>query len=209
MIENKASTQQQIRNLLRKSENGLTTEELCKALQVTTMAVHRPLTVLQSQGLVTSELARRGRGRPTNVYKLTEAADQLFPKNYVRLLLDFLADLSVTEGLGKLQKLFERQSKRFVEDHRREMEGKDLSAKVEAVCGILDQQGYEAEAKPVDGKEFVLKLYNCPISQVAKHYPEACTCEQSNLTELLQAEVTRDHHRLAEQSYCSYIIREK
>ncbi|MBI1746149.1 MAG: HTH domain-containing protein [Acidobacteria bacterium] len=206
MNESKDSTQRQILELLRKSDGGLTTDALCKALQVTTMAVHRQLAILNSQGLVTAQLVRLPRGRPTHVYRLTDAADQFFPKTYAKMLLELLEDLNVTDGFIKLREIFERRSRRFVENHREKLAGKDFPAKVKTVCNILDQYGYEPEVQPVSEMEIHLKLFNCPIAQVAKNFPDTCSCEQSYLTELLEAKVTRDHHLLAEQNYCSYII---
>jgi predicted ArsR family transcriptional regulator len=196
--------------LLRKSEGGVTIEELCKSLHVTPMAVHRPLTLLEDRGLVSSEILRfQKRGRPVRIYKLTEAADELFPKNYENLLLEVLGHLDAREGMSRIKKLFEACFKRSAETSREKMKGKDLRSRVEMLSGILNENNYMTEQKQINKDQFLIKMLNCPIFKVAKEYPQACSCEQHFLSDVLQANVERDHHILNGQNYCSYRIRRK
>ena len=194
--------------LLKKSEAGLTVEDLCKQLSVTPMAVHRPLAGLIDQGVVASELRRQAkRGRPLRVYKLTESADEYFPKNYGRLLMEFLQDLGAHEGSARIRKFFESRFRKSANSAREKLKGKDLASRVQALSQILNQNNYMTESEQIGPNKYVIRLLNCPISQVAKEYPQACSCEQHYLSDLLQAKVQRDHHIVNGQSYCSYIIR--
>ncbi len=200
----------QIVYLLRKSEDGMTVDELCRSLGVTAMAVHRPIAALESQGMVRSEFVRQPkRGRPVRVFKLTESADDMFPKSYGRLLMDFLQELGARDGMRRIRKLFEARFKTDLQSNRNRMKGKNLSARVQILSQILNENDYMTEQERVNKKQFVIKLLNCPISKVAKEYPDACSCEQNFLSELLDAKVTRDHHILNGQNYCSYVIRRK
>jgi predicted ArsR family transcriptional regulator len=174
------------------------------------MAVHRPITALEDQGLVRSELIRQPkRGRPVRLYQLTESADGIFPKSYGRLLLDFLQELGAREGIRRIRDLFETRFRRTLLTQKDRMKGKDLSGRVQTISGILNENNYMAENEKVSNRKFVIKLLNCPISQVAKEYPQACNCEQRFLSELLHARVTRDHHILNGHNYCSYVVRRK
>jgi predicted ArsR family transcriptional regulator len=200
----------QILFLLKRSERGMTVDDLCRALGVTAMAVHRQLKVLKGQGLVDSEAERQGRGRPLHLYRLTEAADHLFPNNYSELLIELLDELRLKEGPGGLKKLLQSQFKRFVSSHRTQTRKKDLPGSVDTVNGILKDNGYMSEAERISAKRYLIKLYNCPVSRVAKEFPYICSCEQCSLTELLKgAKVTRDHHILSGQNYCSYVVEKK
>ena len=194
--------------LLKKSDNGLTVEDLCKQLSVTPMAVHRPLTALLDQGLiVVSEQRNARRGRPVRIYRLSESADEYFPKNYGHLLMEFLQDLGAREGSARIRKFFEHRFKKSASSIREKMKNKDLSARVQALSQILNQNNYMTETEQLAPNKYVIRLLNCPISQVAKEYPQACSCEQNYLADLLEAKVQRDHHIVNGQTYCSYIIR--
>ena len=202
--------QKQILALLRKSDSGLSVEELCSGLKVTAMAVHRPLSALEENGFVVSEPVHDGRrGRPLIVYRLTEAADDLFPKNYGPVLLEFLNELKSKEEINRIRNFFATRFDRIFRNHRSTMKGKDLPARVQAVSGILDQMNYMPDSKEAGRNEYVINLFNCPISKVAKAYPQICRCEQKSLSGLLDADVTRGHHILNGGNHCSYIIRKK
>ena len=198
----------QILYLLKKSETRLTIDDLCKSLHVTPMAVHRPLAALMDQGLVLSELLRQAkRGRPLRVYKLTDNAEEYFPKNYGRLLMEFLEDLGAREGSGRIRKFFEGRFRRSANSNRDKMKGKDLAGRVASLCQILNQSDYMVESEQIGNNRFVIRLLNCPISKVAREYPQACSCEKQYLSDLLHAKVERDHHIINGQTYCSYIVR--
>ena len=198
----------QILYLLKKSETGLTVESLCKSLKVTAMAVHRPLTALMDHGLVFSEQLRQAkRGRPLRVFRLTDSAEEYFPKNYGRLLMDFLEDLGAKEGSARIRKFFHDRFRKSASRSKEKMKGKDLAGRVQTLCTILNQNDYMVESERLGNNKFVIRLLNCPISKVAREYPQACSCEKQYLGDLLQAKVERDHHIINGQNYCSYIIR--
>lgn len=194
--------------LLKKSDTGLTVEELCQSLNVTPMAVHRPLTALVDQGLVFSGPLRKAkRGRPLRVFQLTDSADEYFPKNYGGLLMEFLEDLGAREGSARIRKFFESRFRRSAALNREKMKGKDLSGRIQALCQILNRNDYMVESEQLGPNKYVIRLLNCPMSKVAREYPQTCSCERQYLSDLLQAKVERDHHIVNGQTYCSYIIR--
>ena len=203
-----SDTSRRILYLLKKSEAGLTVEELCRSLNVTPMAVHRPLAGLVDQGLVISALRRQAkRGRPLSVFQVTDSADEYFPKNYGGLLMEFLEDLGAREGSARIRKFFEVRFRRFASLYKERMKGKDLAGRVQALCQILNKNDYMVESEQIGNNKFVIRLLNCPMSKVAREYPQTCSCERQYLSDLLQAKVERDHHIVKGQTYCSYIIR--
>jgi predicted ArsR family transcriptional regulator len=197
---------QRILHCLRKCEQGMSIEQLCDCLQVTPMAVHRPLMSLKELGFVESTLLRaKKRGRPIRIFRLTEHADDLFPKNYGSFLLQLLDHL----GTKKIQSLFESCFRTSFKKNREQMKGKDLSGRVESLSRMLKESNYMAEYQQVAKNQYVIKLLNCPLSKVAKEHPQTCSCEKSYLSKLLQANVQRDHHILSGQNYCSYVVTRK
>src|SRR5215467_7165796 len=85
-----ASTRGQIVTLLRRSNH--TVDELAQALDLTHTAVRAHLAALERDGLVHQRSERRGSGKPSSVYDLTEASEYLFPKSYDQIL-DQLLDV--------------------------------------------------------------------------------------------------------------------
>ena len=79
-----SSTRGRIITLLRRSSH--TVDELAQALDLTHTAVRAHLAALERDGLVQQRSERRGSGKPSSVYDLTPAAEDLFPKSYGQLL---------------------------------------------------------------------------------------------------------------------------
>src|ERR1044072_588912 len=57
-------------------------EELANVMQISRMAVHKHITVLQKRGLVESTETRGHVGRPRMAYQLTSQSKAVFPKSY-------------------------------------------------------------------------------------------------------------------------------
>jgi predicted ArsR family transcriptional regulator len=205
-MKNISESAQRILHCLRKCEEGMSIEQLSDCLEVTPMAVHRPLMSLKELGFVESTLQReKKRGRPIRIFRLTEHADELSPKNYGSFILQLLDQLRPR----KIQDLFESCFRTSYKKTREQMKGKDLPQRVESLAHMLSENNYMAEHQQVGKDQFVIKLLNCPLSKVAKEYPLTCSCEKSYLSNLLQAKVQRDHHILSGQNYCSYIVTRK
>ena len=85
-------------------------EELAKAMEISRMAVHKHLTLLQKRGLVESLETRGGVGRPKMMYQLTSQSKTVFPKSYGAIAsyaLDFIERNMGKEAVEKV--LRERQ----------------------------------------------------------------------------------------------------
>lgn len=203
------TSRDRILNLLKRSDAGMTIEQLCAELSVTPMAVHRQMKVLESSGLVKSETIHGGRGRPYLQYSLTPSAEAFFPNDYSRILLELLKDVRWREGATVIRKLFESRFKKLFTESKKRIHGSNFAANVAQACAVLEENGYMAEKEQITSTKFRIKLYNCPTPQVAKEFAEICSCEKCYLGDLLQAKVRRDRHILTGHNYCSYIAEKK
>jgi predicted ArsR family transcriptional regulator len=82
--EQDTSTRKVILTML-KTQGPLSVNDMSKQLGITEMAVRRHLNTMERDSLVETKLVRQAMGRPTNVFSLTSAADDLFPKKYQNL----------------------------------------------------------------------------------------------------------------------------
>jgi predicted ArsR family transcriptional regulator len=121
--------------------------------------------------------------------------------------MDFLEHLGAKEGSARIKKFFESRFRRYAGIYREKMKGKDLGSRVQVFSAILNENDYMVESEQLGPNKYVIRLLNCPISKVAREYPQACSCEKQYLSDLLHADVERDRHLLKGQTYCSYIVR--
>lgn len=184
------STRQKLIMLLNKCD-GMSTEELSNELKITPMGIRQHLLALENKGFVTYEPERKGIGRPGFVYKLTEKAEDLFPKFYHNFLLDFLVEIEEREGRKKVDDLFRWRKERIYRNNMDKINGTaELPAKIRKMAAVLKEEGYLVELEEA-GNNYLMKQYNCPVSLISKRYRECCTHELDMYRQLLDMDVTR------------------
>ena len=105
MAKTKKTTKDKILDLLKK-EVQLTVAELTQHVNITDMAVRKHLSVMEKDGLIVSTEAKQPMGRPMQRYSLSQKGEQLFPKNYEGLSVDFLKDIRELYGETSVEQLF-------------------------------------------------------------------------------------------------------
>ena len=185
-----------------------TAEELAERLGVTVSAVRQQLDGLAADGLVSWRPHARGRGRPTHVYRLTRAAEPLFPKAYGGLtneLLSYVADADPS----LVDDIFDRRRQRRLEGARARLAavGADFGARVAELARILDEDGYLASFEGRPDGSFRIVEHNCAVLDVAERYGQACSSEIAFLRQALpDAKVERVSHMIAGAHSCAYEV---
>jgi predicted ArsR family transcriptional regulator len=192
--------------LLKQSGGGLSVKDLCERLDLSSMAVRRQLTLLEGKNLVFSQKNKQKIGRPTNSYFLTDKGHEEFHRDYANLAVDLLVSLRSLDGKEKLNEVFETRKQEYLQRYRQKIPGKTLEARVNQLTQLLTQDGYMANWERVGSNKYLIKEMNCSVAQVAERFPHLCIYEEELLSELLQAKVTRKHHLLHKDHYCSYLV---
>lgn len=208
MSKDQDSSTRKVLLTMMKTKGPLSVNEMAKDLGITEMAVRRHLNTLERDGLIEAKISRQAMGRPSNLYSLTAAADDLFPKNYQLLTLDLLEELESEEGQNKIGVLFERRKRKLLDKYSPRMEGKDLDERVAELAEIQNASGYMVDWEKKEDGGYVLNEYNCPITQVANQYDDACKCELALFRTLLDANVERTECISKGGGKCSYQIRQ-
>ncbi|QDS38254.1 helix-turn-helix transcriptional regulator [Brevibacillus brevis] len=207
MTNEGTSTRDQILHML-KVKGSLPVSDMAVELGITEMAVRRHLNTLERDNLIKSTLVRQAMGRPTNVYSLSQEADELFPRNYSHLTLDFLQDIKEIDGLSKIEMLFRRRENRLEETYRSHMQG-DLENRVAKLAELQNDKGYMVEwKKDENGDGYQIQEFNCPISQVAREFNQACSCELSLFRRVLNANVEQTTCMAKGGDKCVFHIKE-
>jgi predicted ArsR family transcriptional regulator len=203
--ELETSTRKVILTML-KTQGQLSVSEMSKQLGITEMAVRRHVNTLERDGLLETKLIRQAMGRPSHVYFLTHQADDLFPKNYHHLALDLLGELLEDEGQERVDFLFKRREDKLTRKYQSRMQGVSLVERVSELANIQNENGYMVDWQQQSEGRFVLSEHNCPITQVANLYQQACHCELSLFERLLDAKVERTECLAKGGSKCMYVI---
>lgn len=194
--------------LMLKTKSNLTVSEMAIELGITEMAVRRHLNTLEKEQLIQTEQVRQPMGRPVYVYSLTEKAHDLFPKHYAELSIEFLKDLEQLDGKEKVEQLFRLRSARLVQKYREKLEGLNLEEKIKALTALQNEKGYMATWEKIGEGHFIFRENNCPISDVAREFSTACSCELSFFQQLLApAQVECNHAGAKDGEVCTYTIR--
>ncbi len=113
-------------------------------------------------------------GRPTRVYSLTEAAEDLFPKKYGALTPEVLEFL-MTQDPDMVDRFFASRGQKMIDRYGPEVTvGSSLEERVARLAEVQNANGYLSDWEKGEGDTLVLKEFNCPVHQVSKKFPHAC-----------------------------------
>lgn len=190
--------------LKKRGEAGV--EDLASALGITVSAVRQHLAGLVASGFVAFRTAKGGPGRPRHVYRLSGAAEGLFPRRYEELaneLLSYVED----EDPDAMERIFERRRDRRVQGAMARLEGRGFAEKVAELARILDEDGYLADFEALPDGSFRITEHNCAVLGVARRWGLACTTEIDFLREALpEARIERIAHMIAGGHVCRYEV---
>lgn len=166
-----------------------TAAEVASRLGMSAAAVRRPLAALAVSGLVeaTDEApygprARRGRGRPSKVFSLTQDGRAACDQAYDDLALAALRFLADTQGRAAVAEFAARRARSVV--------GSGTQS-IDAVVQRLDAAGFAAESSSLASGQHQLCQHHCPVVDAAREFPELCDAEAEAIAQALGRHVTR------------------
>lgn len=184
-------------------------EDIAAALEITVSGARQHLSALADDGLVaiTDTAPRGSRGRPRLLYHVTDVAAPLFPNAYSALaneLLGYLAD----DDQALVDRVFARRRETRIASARARIAPlRALSAKVEELAKILDEDGYVATCEAIGRDHYRIVEHNCAIAAVALRYGQACSSELEFICAVLDgATVERVSHMVEGARHCAYDI---
>ena len=192
--------------LLLKKNGPQSIENLSQELRITSMGIRQHLLSLERKGLIDYVAKRQGIGRPAFLYKLTDKAQDLFPKTYDSFIINVFRDIENHEGREKIDEIFKWRRNRLLKDAREALaEKKTFHDKMYGLKDFLESEGYFADISDANN-HYLLKLSNCPIYKLAAEFNEACKNDLQFYRELLGKEVTREECIIEGNHSCIYNI---
>lgn len=183
---------------------------LARALKVTTMAARQHLYALQEQKLVTFAEEVTGVGRPRKRWRLTAAAERLFPDAHAELAVALLEGVRRSFGATGLEKLMRVRSEQQVEAYRWQLDPlQTLAAKVRALARLRTREGYMAKAVKEPDGAWSLVENHCPVCSAAQTCAGLCQAELTVFQTVLgsDVELERSEHILGGSRRCVYRIK--
>lgn len=208
MLRQGSAASNRILTALKQAGDALSVKKICHELDLSSMAVRRQLAILQGEHLVAAQREKRKTGRPSLLYYLTDEGHEEFPRDYSGLAIDVLVGLRSSHGKDTINEVLEIRRQELLREARRRVPGKTLEARVHDVSRLLTQMGYMARWERLGPGQYLIKEMNCAVARVAKRFPQVCIDEAGFLEDLLRAKVTRRHHILQKDHFCSYLVEE-
>lgn len=166
--------------------------DLAETIGITYEGTRQHLRQLELQGWVSRRVERDSApGRPGSRYRLTDAGDHLFPKEYEDLAVALIDAASDRLGAEAVRTLLAEVARRKVERWRPLLAGKPLAQRLEALRGIYLADDPFCRVERDDGGPPRLVEMNCPYLDVARRRPALCSVTVSVLRELLGRKVVR------------------
>lgn len=199
-------TRQKIIEYLKEKDEA-TVDELAAVVNLTPMAVRYHLNVLQKDNLISAPTVRRpeGRGRPQQVYQLTEAADELFPVDYYSLTDYILYELTVQMGEEWVHQLFDRIADRLVKEAPAVKDDQSIEERLDQVIHFLKEKGFVVEWE-ADKESYLIHAHSCPYRQVAKDHNQVCLLDKRIIAAMLNAQPTRTACLTRGDGHCTYTL---
>ena len=195
-----------------KRAGALTTRELAAKLGITYEAVRQQLTELLRAGWVTTSRAgtapgASGRRGPTSRhYRLSAAAEHLFPKHYDELSVELVQHVLERYGGAGVVDILARMTDARVAKWAPLVKGKDLREKLKTLSSLYeDKDAYMQVEWREDGPALIER--NCPFFNVAQKHPAICSVSVNTLERLLGCKVVRERRFQAGHGRCVFRVR--
>lgn len=192
--------------------------ELARAFRLSVETVRSQVKGLRAQGLVERTGTRRshasGRakgsprpGRPEQIFGLTKAAEELFPRREGEIL-EGLASFLRDEGQHDV---LVRYLERFARERRQKalarLDGLEGPERLREAARILTEEGYMAEVvEEEDSERPRLRLCHCPLSELVRATTAPCKAELGFVRALVGEGLTRVEYLPDGDGACTYAI---
>lgn len=189
----------------------LTTADLARALDMTSVAIRQHLSALEQAGYVASrKQPPQGRGRPATLWSLTDLARTVFPDRHAELTVGLLEAMREAVGPSGVHRIVEVRARDQVQQYAAALPAPtaSLKSRVEALAARRTAEGYMAEVRQVARGEYHLVEHHCPICDAARTCQRLCDSELDVFQKVLgpDAAVERIEHVLAGGRRCTYRI---
>jgi predicted ArsR family transcriptional regulator len=201
-----------------KTRGALGIPDIAKVLNVTVEAVRQQMAKLEAEGLVDAESRSSGRGRPTQIWRLTGDGHKRFPDTHAEMTVQMISAVISVFGEKGMDQLIGAREAAMRASYTQALRGaRSLKTRLERLAEIRSREGYmaefRAEGEAGDGQDqaFLFIENHCPICTAAQACTGFCRSELQLFDEVLgpDVSVSRVEHVLAGARRCAYRVEPK
>jgi predicted ArsR family transcriptional regulator len=179
-MEHKLSFRERAVDLL-KTSGPQSLSALAMAFEVTVEGARFQMLKLEKEGMVTSSKTVIGRGRPQQIWSLTNAGQSRFPDMHAALTVKLMEVMKETLGEHAVSKVITANGDRGTSKYLQALEGiTDLEKRITRFVAIRSGEGYMAQLIK-DEEGFIFVENHCPIGAAAHANPGICIAEFKTL----------------------------
>jgi radical SAM protein with 4Fe4S-binding SPASM domain len=181
---------------------------IADSMDVTVEGARFHLLKLEKDGFVRSTSKAEGRGRPKQIWSLTQKGHHRFPDAHAELTANLINMMRDTLGEDAVEQVIERHQTNVLSRYSNEIDkSDDLEKRLKKLAMIRTREGYMAEYKKEDG-HFLFIENHCPICSAAKVCQGFCRAEKNIFESILgeDVEIERLEHIIKGSRRCCYRI---
>jgi len=200
--------QHQILEHLLESRNGLSVDELAKALDISRTGVQQHFVVLERDGYIKKSSLNKTAGRPVAIYVITDKGNNYFPKQYAWFSELILSDLQQEIGPERFKAYMQKLGNKLADTLRGKFAGKNLTERVDALVSIMTDLGFQVKVgAESDSESPDIEACNCIYHDLARKYQDICEFDLALMSSLLDKEVEQLSCMAKGDCNCSFRIK--
>jgi predicted ArsR family transcriptional regulator len=200
------STREQMRDLL-SARGEATVVELARELRLNQANIRRHLEVMRAEGLVDITIRRHEIGRPSNVYRLTERAEEM-SAHYPRLVNRMVRQMaSRPDAAPLLAQVFDAVADDVTVSHQAKVTGTTVAQRVAETSLTLKDEGIVDHWRKDDDGVFHLLNTTCPYKKAAEASDAPCHADHRVVQSLIGAPVEQVTRIVDGHHACEYVVR--
>lgn len=208
MLQKISSRQHQILEYLLESRNGLSVDELAKALDISRTGVQQHFVVLERDGYIRKSTLNKTAGRPVTIYVITDKGNNYFPKQYAWFSELILSDLQQEIGPERFKAYMQKLGGKLADKLRGKFEGKNLNERVDELAIVMTDLGFQVKVDMESETESPnMEAYNCIYHDLAQKHHEICAFDLALMSSLLDKEVEQLSCMAKGDCNCSFRVK--
>jgi DeoR family suf operon transcriptional repressor len=208
LLQKISSRQHQILEYLLESRNGLSVDELAKALDISRTGVQQHFVVLERDGYIKKSTLNKTAGRPVTIYVITDKGNNYFPKQYAWFSELILSDLHQEIGPERFKAYMQKLGNKLADTLSGKFAGKNLTERVDALASIMTDLGFQVKVgSESDTESPDIQACNCIYHDLAQKYQDICEFDLALMSSLLDKEVEQLSCMAKGDCNCSFRIK--
>lgn len=208
MLDMLGDRQKDLLRLLLKNKAGITVEQISDGLAITRSAVRQHIAALENEGLVGKGASRATRGRPEQLYILTDKGRECFPRHYAWFAQLLIESVQREVGAEGMEERFQTMGTQVGQQLRGQLAGGSPPAeRLRQLSGVMADLGYDARV-PGGAESDLIEADNCVFHNLATAHPHICKFDLALMSAFSERDVEHQECMATGGQVCRFKFRQ-